>query len=252
MAAFASSLAISAAAGVRVASLDLCADEYLLLLARPGQIASVSRVSQDPADSPLWRSARGFRANDGSIERLIGARPTLLLSSGGGGGKGRALIAARLGLRTLALPYPASPADVATNMRRVAAALGDPHRADAWEARLARLLRAVPAGRDAVFLAGNGASLGPASLGSQWMRLAGFRQRALAGGRLTLEQLAMRPPEVLLMSDYRRSQASLGARWLDHPLVRRAASRRVTTDGRPWTCAGPLMLAEVERLRSMQ
>ena len=248
---FASALAISAAAGVRVASLDLCADEYLLLLARPGQVVSVSRVSQDPADSPLWRSARRYRANDGSIERLIGAHPTLLLSSGGGA-KGSARIAARLGLGTLALPYPASPADVAANMRRVAAALGDPHRADAWEARLARLQRAPPEGRDAIFLAGNGASLGPVSLGSQWMRLAGFRQRELASGRLTLEQLVLRPPEVLLMSDYRRSQASLGARWLDHPLVRRAASHKVMTDGRPWTCSGPLMLAEIERLRSMQ
>ena len=39
--------AVSAA--LRVASLDLCADEYLLLLARPSEIASVSRLSHDPA-----------------------------------------------------------------------------------------------------------------------------------------------------------------------------------------------------------
>ncbi|MEO7504456.1 MAG: ABC transporter substrate-binding protein [Sphingomicrobium sp.] len=251
MAAFASALALSLAGSIRVASLDLCADEYLLLLARPAQIASVSRVSRDPADSPLWRTARRYPANDGSIERLIGARPNLLLSSGGGA-KGGARIASRLGLRTLTLPYPSSPGDVEANLRRVAAALGDPHRADAWAARLARLQRSVPAPRDTIFLDGNGSSVGAASLGAEWMRLAGFRQRALAGGRATLEQLALRPPQVLLLSDYRGAQASLGQRWLDHPLVRRAPSQRIVTDGRPWTCSGPLMLTEVERLRGLR
>jgi hypothetical protein len=59
-------LAISGA--LRVASLDLCADEYLLLLARPGAIASVSRVAQDPADSVLWRQARRYPANQRGLE----------------------------------------------------------------------------------------------------------------------------------------------------------------------------------------
>ena len=48
MPAFASLLAASAA--LRVASLNMCTDEYLLLLARPSEIASVSRLSRDPAD----------------------------------------------------------------------------------------------------------------------------------------------------------------------------------------------------------
>ena len=39
------------------------------------------------------------------------------------------------------------------------------------------------------------------------------------------------------------------AEWLDHPLARPKASKIVTVDGRPWTCAGPLMLREVEKLR---
>ena len=120
-----------------------------------------------------------------------------------------------------------------------------------WRARLAGLR--IPARqRDTIFLSGGGNSIGPASLGAQWMRLAGFRQRPLAGGRATLEQLATDPPAILLRSNYRRAQVSLGQRWLDHPLARRAASRRVDTDGRAWTCSGPLMLQEIERLRGIQ
>ena len=56
-----------ASAAARVVSLDLCADEYLLLLARPAQVAGVSRLSHDPAESPLWRSARTHAAHNGRI-----------------------------------------------------------------------------------------------------------------------------------------------------------------------------------------
>lgn len=249
MALFASALAISAAAAAGgVASLDLCADEYLLLLAKRGEIASVSRLAHDPLDSPLWRRARGIRANDGSVGGVIAMRPRLLLAVGGGRRSTEAL-ARRLGMAVLALPYPASIADVETNMARVAAALGEPGRTRPWRERLERLRQAPRGAVDAIWLTGGGLSLAPGSLGAEWMRLAGYRQRALAGGRASLEQLAIRPPRVLLLSDYRHQQESLGQRWLGHPLLRKAATRTILTDGRPWTCAGPLMPFEIERLR---
>ena len=59
-------------AAASVASLNLCTDEYLLLLARPQEIASVSFLSQDPQESPLWRRARGYHSNRGSLEDVIG------------------------------------------------------------------------------------------------------------------------------------------------------------------------------------
>lgn len=81
------------------------------------------------------------------------------------------------------------------------------------------------------------------------MRLAGLEQRRLAGTKVPLETLLTRPPAVLLRSDYRAGQMSAGQRWFDHPIVRRLRPRTVTTDGRRWTCAGPLMIDEIERLR---
>ena len=244
---FASLLAASAA--LKVASLNLCTDEYLLLLARPGEVASVSRLAHDPADSALWRVARRFPANRGSLESALPSRPSLILTMGGGG-RATGLIARNIGLKTLDLAYPATIADVETNMVRVATALGDPGRARPWRRRLAGL-RIAPRQRDTIFLSGGGNSIGATSLGAQWMRLAGFAQRPLAGGRATLEQLAIRPPAILLRSNYRRTEVSLGQRWLDHPLAKRAASRRIDTDGRAWTCAGPVMLDEIERLRNV-
>ncbi len=242
---------LAASIGLRVASLDLCADEYLLLLARPNEIASVSRVAHDPADSVMWRHARRFPANKRELDSVIATRPTLLLSTSGGG-RATSLIAERLGIRSVTLGYPASIAEVEERMIRVATALGDVRRAAGWRRRLARLKANPMPQSDAIFLGGGGNSLSAMSLGAQWMALGGFRQRALPGGRASLETLAVSPPRVVLRSTYRRSQPSLGQRWLEHPLARRSAARTIATDGRPWTCAGPLMIDEIVRLRGLR
>jgi iron complex transport system substrate-binding protein len=242
------SLSVISAAAMRVASLDLCADEYLLMLARPTEIASVSRVSHDRFDSPLWRAARRHRANQGNVESLLPVRPSIMLAMGGGNAS--SAIARRLRWKVLSLPYPTTIADVEANMIRVAATLGDPARADPWRRRLAVLRHSLPPARAAIFLSSNGDTLPATSLGAEWMRLGGYRQRAVPGGRVTLETLALHPPPYLLLSNYRQGQESIGQRWLRHPLVERAKSQRRITDGRPWTCGGPLMVPEIERLRA--
>ena len=238
---------LSIASALKVASLNLCTDEYLLLLAKPGEIASVTRLAQDPAESPLWRQARTYPANRGELEQMIGLRPTLLLTMGGGG-RSSEYLARRLGIRMIDLPYPASIADVAGNMRRVAAALGDARRAEPWLARL-RALTTPRRQRDSIWVSSGGTSLAAGSPGVQWMALAGLKQRRLPGGRAELETLLVAPPAILVRSDYRRGQMSQGVRWFDHPIIKRLSSRTVATDGRAWTCGGPLMLNEVERLR---
>jgi len=240
---------LSIASAIKIASLNLCTDEYLLLLAKPDEIASVSRLAQDPAESPLWQSASAYSGNRGAIEQVIATRPTVVLTMGGGG-RSTGLLARRMGMRTIDLPYPTSIADVAGNMRRVAAALGDGRRAEPWLARITALQWGKPVRqRDAIWVSGGGTSLSPGSPGAQWLALAGLRQRQLPGGRAGLETLLVAPPAVLVRSDYRRGQMSQGVRWFDHPIVKRLAPRTVTTDGRAWTCAGPLMLDEIERLR---
>ena len=227
----------------------MCTDEYLLLLARPQEIVSVSRLSRDPADSTLWRIGQRYPGNRGDLESTLNTRPNMLITMGGSG-KATITIARAMSLKTLDLPYPTSVADISRNMSLVARALGDESRARPWKAWLARLQRSAPPARDAIFLGAGGNSVGAGSLEAEWMRLAGLKQRALPGGRATLEQLAMNPPSVLLRSTYRRSERSLGQVWLEHPLASPKASKIVTLDGRPWTCAGPLMLGEVERLRN--
>lgn len=244
-------LLLSASAAARIASLNLCTDEYALLVAQPQQLVSVSYLSQDPLESPLWRSARHYRGNRGSLEDVLTLRPTLVLTMGGGGRATR-LLASRLHIQAVDLPYANSLDDVERNLRMVAAAFGDSGKAKPWIAEIEKLRRTAPAkASDAIWVSGRGDSLAPGSLGDEWLRLAGFQQRALPGGRLTLETLLTDPPKVLIKSNYRTGQMSGGVQWLEHPVVRHARARQIVTDGRRWTCMGPLMMPEIERLRSL-
>jgi iron complex transport system substrate-binding protein len=253
--AFASAISLALAgpadaAPRRVASLNLCTDELLLALAAPGQIASVTHLAQNPAETPLWRQARRYRKNDGSLVSVAGLRPDLVLTMGGGA-RDRVRIAERLGMRVVDLPFPQSLADIEQSVSKVAAALGRPQSATPILARINRLKTTVPARpADAVWLGGGGRSVSADGLAAQWMGLSGLRQRPLRGDRISLEQLLVRPPAILLRSQYRSGQYSSEQRWLAHPLARRAdRSRNIETDGRLWTCMGPALIPEIERLR---
>jgi iron complex transport system substrate-binding protein len=251
--AFASAISLLLAAPAeaaprRVASLNLCTDELLLILGDPRQIVSVTHLGQNPAETPLWREARRYRRNDGSLVSVTGLRPDLVLTMGGGA-RDRIRIAGRLGIRVLDLPYPSRLGDIEQAVLRVAEALGVAPKGQAIVARIAALRRSAPPNPvDAIWLSGGGRTVSPIGAEAEWMRLAGLRQRTMKGDRVSLEQLLARPPAILLRSDYRSGQYSREQRWLRHPLVARAG-RTIATDGRPWTCMGPLMIGEVERLR---
>lgn len=250
----AASLALAApaqaAAPARVASLNLCTDELLLLLAAPGQIASVTHLAQQPAETPLWRQARRYARNDGSLLSVVPLGPDLVVTMGGGARDGLR-IAERLGIRTIDLPFARSIADVEASVARLAAALGRPQTGAALLRRIAALRAGAPSGAvDAIWLGGGGRTVSAEGLEAQWMALAGMRQRPMRGDRVSLETLLVRPPALLLRSDYREGQYSAGQRWLAHPAVRHArGARTLATDGRLWTCMGPLLIGEIERLR---
>ena len=245
----ASALAQAADTALRVASLNLCTDELLLLLGQPQQIVSVSHLSHSPHETALWRAARTHRANDGKLESVIAQRPHLILTMGGAGGA-RQTLARRFGARLVELPYPSTPAEVIDQASQIATLLRRPADALPYRRQLSRLQATQPRLEYGAFLGSGGLSLSPQGLGASWLGLAGFRQPALPNSRFDLETLATTPPKWLIRSDYRAEQASRGMAWLKHPLVTRLASRTLETDGRAWTCGGLPMLAEVAKLRA--
>src|SRR5688572_3773646 len=198
---FASLLAISLAVGLlgqptpalaqprRVVSLNLCTDELLILLADPAQIASVTHLSQSPAETPLWRVARRHRRNDGSLLSVATLRPDLVVTMGGGA-RDRLRLADRLGIATLDLPFAQSLADVERSILRLAQTLGRPAAGTVLLRRIQALRSTAPTSRiEAIWLGGGGRTVAADGLEAEWMALAGLRQRRIRGDRVPLEEL---------------------------------------------------------------
>lgn len=257
---FASLLAISLfalagraeAAPRRVASLNLCTDELVLILGAPEQIVSVTHLAQSEAETPLWRQARRYARNDGSLLSVVQFRPDLVVTMGGGA-RDRVRVAERLGVEIIDLPFAQNLTEIGEGISRLAIALGRRAEGAALLRRMAALVRSAPSSRrDAIWLGGGGRTVAPTGLEAQWMALAGLRQRPMHGDRVSLETLLVRPPDILLRSDYRQGQYSSQQRWLTHPAAQlRRGGLAISTDGRVWTCMGPLLIREIILLRSL-
>lgn len=247
---FASPLA--AAVPQRVVSLNMCADELVLLLAAPEQVFSVTHLSQDRHEFAFWRTARRYRTNDGSIASVAGMRPDLIVTMGGLA-RDHARLAERIGAEIVILPYPQTLRDVETAIMQVAAALGREERAGRYIAILRRLKETrPPSPTEAVFLSDGGLSVASGSLDAQWLSLAGIAIPDNQGGRVTAEQMLIDPPATVVRSDYRREQTSRGQFWSGFRFLERAPQTRlVSTDGRRWTCSGLSLLPEILRLRGV-
>jgi iron complex transport system substrate-binding protein len=241
------SLISLASAGLRIASTDLCADEYLLMFADAGQIASVSHLSKDPAESPLAARARTVAGNNGSLESLAGRDVDVILTSRPMSSMQRRM-AARMGMRIVHLPIVMDPDDVAANVRRVRQFAPLNGKANAWLARYRRAAKAMPSEkRPHLWLSIAGSD--PGSATRAWLALAGIEIAHPSAGTGRIEQVAT-SPYPLIVSEYRQRQYSRNAEWLGHPLVKARLQGSIRVDGRRFTCAGPLMLDQIERLKS--
>ncbi len=235
------------AAPTRIVSLNLCTDEYLLITARPDQIASISRLGADAQESPLSGRARDRATNSGHLGDVLGQQPDLVLTMGAS--PQDVALAARLGISLIALPYPQSPADVARQVQQIAALVGNPAAGAAFAHDVQSLGLTAPAAPiPALMLGGGGLAPAMGGLAAGWLRLAGLQQRQ--SGPVAMEALLANPPAVLVINKYRPGQFSQPNAWTSHPALARLRSRRVGTDGRAFLCGGAAMPAEIRRLRA--
>lgn len=233
---------------MRVASLGLCTDELVLLLARPGQLVSISFLAHDPLETPLAARAKNLHSNDGHLSSVIGLKPDLVVTGGAVNRFARDL-AMRTGTPVIDVVPPTDLAGLRQNIRRVAASLGNAARGETLLSWMDAQLGMTPTEqRDAVMLVAGGLTPPPGSITAELLRYGGAAQMAFASDRLTLEGLAIAAPSLLIISDYRARQYSRPQAWLR---VAGASARQkvVHLDGRLWTCPGPLVVADVARLR---
>ena len=237
----------------RIVSLNLCADQLLIALADPGQIAALTRLSRDPQLSAAAMRAATLPVSRGSAEEVLALRPDLLIASPFGHGD----IMARMrdsDVATLELPSAESLGAIIDQIRVIAAAVGHPERGERliarMEARLARLGR-PGGGRVAAYYQRRGFLTGTGTLIDDLMARLGLvnladRLNRPVIARVTLEQIALARPDFLIMESDTRKVRDRGTEMLHHPLLAPIARLHIP---QAWTvCGGPAYVRAAESL----
>jgi len=228
-----------------VVSLNLCADDYLLLLA-PEQAVAVSVLAADPALSVVAAAARLVAPVRADAEAVLALHPDLVLA-GAYGAQTTLTLLERRGMRVERLDQPQDFAAIAAQTRLVAALLGEAARGEAMLAAMRARLAAVPprAARRAVFLEARGYAAQPGSLADAVLRAAGLADAGYSG-QPGLEALVAHPPD-LLVTATAPDFPSLATDLLAHPALagmpRREVAPALLVCGGPWTARAVTVLA---------
>ncbi|KKW93360.1 ABC transporter substrate-binding protein [Sphingobium chungbukense] len=235
----------------RIVSLNVCADQYVLALADPGQIAALSPYGHDPEVSAAVGKARGFRTLKRPAEEVLALRPDLLV----GFPSGEGVVGAPPGQwRTLGLASADSYAMILAQIRQAAAAVGHPERGEAMIARMNRELAALPRARRggvAAYYQRRGYMTGTGTLVDDMMKRAGLVNLAGKLGKpalsqVSLEEMIAARPDWLIVESGSEKVVDQGTEMLHHPILRAIPRIRVP---QAWTvCGGP---AYVEAVRSI-
>jgi iron complex transport system substrate-binding protein len=248
----------------RVASFNLCADQLVVALADPGQIAGLSPYAADPVLSVVAEKARGYPRLDWQAESTIALQPDLVLVGPNDRSATRRFLAAQA-LRVEEVELITDFAAAQAQVLRFGALLGHPDRAQRLNARLeaarARLRSlARPPFSTALVVERGGYTQGRQSLAASLLGEAGLRPPAGSGaggpgaegygGFVSLERLLMLRPDVLFLKDPPVEPTDQGALFFTHPAVRSLypPERRIALPTRLTLCGGPALVAALDYL----
>lgn len=242
----------------RIVSLNLCADQYLIALADPGQIAALTQNARDPAMSYYAARARTLPISTRSAEEVLMLRPDLVVGVPFRQRAALAPLKAR-GVRIVDLPTKDGLAGIEETITLVAAEIGHPERGRALIAairgRLARVGPPPGRGRVAAYYQRRGYLTGTGTLVDEMMRRAGLVNLAArldlgTLSRLSVEQMALARPDFLIVEDASNRTMDRGTEMLNHPLLDRAVprERRLVLPQSLTVCGGPAYPEAVEML----
>jgi iron complex transport system substrate-binding protein len=236
-----------------VVSFNVCADQLVLALADPGQIAALSPNAGDPTISVLAEQARAYPLVGRTAETIAPLKPDLIFVGPWDRPLTQHMLQA-LGFRIVRVALINDVEGALTQVREVAELLGHPERGAALEAeilaaraRLAQARRSLSA--SALLVSNGGYTVGPASLASALMAEAGLRPPPAAptgfGGYVPLERLIELRPDYLVMATAIEVPDGQGTLYLTHPALRALypPGKRIILPARYTLCGGPSLAA---------
>ena len=234
--------------GPRIVSLNPCLDAILVEVAEPAQILALSHYSADPQSSSISRDvARRYDFTGGTVEEVLALKPDLVLVSTFMAPATRAALD-DLGVRVESFGSPGSVDESVMQVNRLATLVEQRRNGEMLAEKIERSVRQSNAVKpvSAVLWQPGGIVAGERQLISELLRAAGFSSHSAALGLgqadyLSLEQVLVDPPDVLLVAGKSRPQ--------QHPALKEAEIKVAQFDPSLVYCGGPTIPRAMERLR---
>ena len=237
----------------RVVSFNLCADQLVIALADPEQIAGLSPYATDPALSVVADKARAFRKADWQAESTLLLEPDLVLIGPNDRSVTRRMLASQ-GLRVVETGFVSDLDSARKQIREIATLLGHKERgekliAELERARLRLASAATKGDRTALVVERGGYTQGPSSLAATLLAEAGLKPPTGApagyGGFIPLERFLVQRPAREYLKHPPSAATDQGAMYLVHPALRDLdpPERRVALPTRYTMCGGPALVA---------
>ncbi|MGE0212882.1 MAG: ABC transporter substrate-binding protein [Parvibaculaceae bacterium] len=253
----------AAAASGRVVSMNVCTDQLAMLLARPGQLVSVSYLARDPGTSVLAEEAKAIPVNHGMAEEVFLLSPDLVLA-GTYTTRTTVSLLRRVGVPVEEFQPESTFEDIRQNLLRMGRLLGNEERARELVAGFNADIAAASAHQGprpvAAPLYANSMTSGRGTLVAEVLEGAGYENLGSRLGlegtiRLPLELLVLNRPDLMMRGDSRWDAPAMAEEVLDHPALRRLAAgtaeaeiaARFTVCGTPFTASAVRLLAEKRR-----
>lgn len=248
-----------AAAGPRIASMNLCTDQLLVPLADPEQILGLSRYSRDAWQSFSAGDAQHYPKLSGSAEDILVIRPDVVVASLYDKRSTRELLKEN-GLHLAEFAVPRNLDEVKAQIREMGDLVGHPDRASAEIARLddaiARARVTVSQHRYKVLpLSRRGWVSGRDSLLSSLLTETGLFNAAgdlgiAFGGYASLEAIVNLRPDFIVVADAGERADDDGQAFLLHPALERLypPSRRIVIPDRLTVCGGVMIADALDRM----
>ena len=243
----------------RVVSINLCTDELVVPLADRATIKSVSYLAADPQESPIADQVRGIPVNYARAEEILPLKPDVVFANAFSAAYTVSLLK-RLGVHVVELPEPTDFDGIRANIRHVAEILGRPEKGAAlleeFDRTLAETVRRPGPNRpSAVIYRAGGYTDGGVGLISDLLAHVGLRNVALEHGldrwsHLSIEQLLVDKPDIIVFSAYERKTPSQESAVLEHPAIRDylATHRSIGIPPKYWGCGTPIIAEVAKRL----
>jgi iron complex transport system substrate-binding protein len=244
----------------RIASLNLCTDLLLLELVERERIVSLTYWAADPDLSYLAEQARGIALNHSLAEEIVPLEPDLVLA-GQFSDVQVVTVLKRLGYRVEVLDVPLTLAGMRDHILAFGELVEEVERARQLADEIDAALQAAAwsgseRGRPLAAVYGpQGVSPGRDTLLNDLLNLAGYRNLAAelgieSYGTLSLEDLVMADPDLLVLDNVASNRDSIAHHALRHPVLRRQFAEKPVIQLPPkWSvCVGPTVVDAVRVL----